>query len=75
VESENLSEGPKTPLKAFHSTEQYNLSSTQDRDQDEANFITLGNLAETEKIEIIQKGFQMNQEGKISLKKYYESRD
>ena len=39
------------------------------------NFITLANLSEDEKIQIIQRGFQLNQEGKISLKKYYESTD
>jgi hypothetical protein len=33
----------------------------------------LGKISEEEKIEIIQLGFQLNQEGKISLKKYYES--
>jgi len=33
----------------------------------------LGNLSEDEKIEIIKLGFQLNQERKISLKKYYES--
>ena len=36
-------------------------------------FITLGKIPENEKIEIIKKGFQLNQEGKMSLKKYYES--
>ena len=73
VEPENLSDDSKTPLKAFTTTEQYNLSSTQDKDQDGLNFITLGNLSEQEKIEIIERGFQLNQEGKISLKKYYQS--
>jgi len=32
----------------------------------------LRNLSEEEKIKIIQTGFRLNQEGKISLKKYYE---
>jgi hypothetical protein len=35
----------------------------------------LGKILEEEKIEIIQMGFRLNQEGKISLKKYYESTD
>jgi len=39
----------------------------------ELNFIPLGDLSEDEKIEIIQLGFQLNQERKISLKNYYES--
>jgi hypothetical protein len=37
------------------------------------NFITLGKISEEEKIEIIKLGFQLQAEGKISLKKYYES--
>ena len=36
------------------------------------NFITLGKITEEEKIEIIKLGFQLQNEGKISLKKYYE---
>jgi len=32
----------------------------------------LGNISEEEKIEIIKLGFQLQSEGKISLKKYYE---
>jgi hypothetical protein len=37
--------------------------------------IILENFSEQEKIEIIERGFQLNQEGKISLKEYYQSRD
>ena len=43
--------------------------------QNTPKFVTLGKISEDEKIEIIQLGFQLNQEGKISLKKYYESTD
>jgi len=35
----------------------------------------LGKIPEQEKIQIIQTGFQFQQQGKISLKKYYESTD
>jgi len=35
----------------------------------------LEKILEEEKIEIIKTGFRLNQEGKISLKKYYESTD
>ena len=35
----------------------------------------MGKILEEEKIEIIQRGFHLNQEGKISLKKYYEGTD
>ena len=38
----------------------------------ETNFKTLENISEEEKIDIIKSGFKLNQEGKISLKKYYE---
>lgn len=51
------------------------LKSLQDKDQNGLNFITLGNLSEQEKTEIIERGFQLNQDGKISLKNYYQSRD
>ena len=34
----------------------------------------MGKISEEEKIEIIKIGFRLNQEGKISLKKYYESK-
>ena len=53
MESGILLDGSKTPLKAFPNTEQ-NLSSTQDKDQNEPNFIALGKISEQEKIEIIQ---------------------
>ncbi len=39
------------------------------------NFLTLRKISEEEKIEIIKIGFRLNQEGKISWKKYYESTD
>jgi hypothetical protein len=45
------------------------------RGLNESNFITLSKIPEQEIIEIIQKGFQLNQEQKISLKGYYESKD
>jgi hypothetical protein len=32
----------------------------------------LGTISEQEKIEIVQTGFRLNQEGKITLKKYYQ---
>ena len=41
----------------------------------ESHFITLGKISDQEKIEIIKLGFQLQNEGKISLKKYYESTD
>jgi len=35
----------------------------------------MGKISEEDKIQIIKTGFRLNQEGKISLKKYYESTD
>jgi len=35
----------------------------------------LGKIPEEEQIEIIKTGFQLQAEGKLSLKKYYESTD
>lgn len=52
-----------------------NLSSDQEKVQNQSNFITLANLSENEKIEMIQTGFQLQAQGKISLKKYYERTD
>ena len=47
---------------------------TQIKAQNEHNLITLGKILEQEKFEIIELGFRLNQEGKISLKKYYEGK-
>ena len=51
------------------------ISTNHEKGLNGSNFITLGNISEEEKIEIIQRGFQLQAEGKISLKKYYESTD
>jgi len=56
-------------------SEEYNLPSNQNEAQNSPNFITLRQIPEQDKIEIIQLGFQRQAEGKISLKKYYESTD
>lgn len=50
-------------------------SATQIKAQNEHNLITLGKILEQEKFEIIELGFRLNQEGKISLKKYYEGKE
>ena len=38
------------------------------------NFITLRKISKQEKNDIIKLGFRLNQEGRISLKKYYEGK-
>ena len=65
-----FSETYKRPLKPRSESDQDSIQADK---QNETNFITLGKIYENDKIEIIQTGFQFNQEGKISLKKYYES--
>ena len=48
------------------------ISANQEKGLNGSNFITSGRIPEQERIEIIQSGFQLQAEGKISLKKYYE---
>jgi len=66
---ETLSEASKMPLKPLSKNQQYNKGLNGE------NFISLGKISEEDKIQIIKTGFRLNQEGKISLKKYYESTD
>jgi len=73
MESKSFSEAPRSSLNTLSNNQQYNLSSNQEIAPNSLNFITLGNLSEDEKIEIIQTGFQLQAQGKISLKKYYET--
>jgi len=83
MESDMLSEGAKMTVNDSFQSEEYNPTSNQKQAdksprklrQNETNFITLGNISEEEKVEIIKTGFRLNQEGKISLKKYYEGTD
>jgi hypothetical protein len=73
--SKGVSEASKSPLAPLSESQQFNITSNQEKAQNRLNFITLGTISEQEKIEIIQRGFQLQAEGKISLKKYYESTD
>ena len=70
-----LSTDHKSSLTASEQSEQYNIPSNQNEAQNRANFITSGKIPKQERIEIIKTGFRLNQEGKISLKKYYQSTD
>lgn len=70
--SESFSEASKMPLDALSPSQQYNLSNPK-KDLTGANFMTLGKISEEGRLEIIKTGFQLQAEGKISLKKYYES--
>jgi hypothetical protein len=68
MESRIVSDEPKIDSKPL------NLSSNQEKALTEPNFIILGKISEEDKIEIIQTGFELQAQGKISLKKYYETR-
>ena len=73
--SKSLSEDKISPLETLSESQHYNLSSNQEKGLNGSNFITLGKISEEEKIEILKNGFQLQNQGKISLKKYYESTD
>jgi len=81
MESKSFSDVPDIDFQTFSGSQQYNISSAsqipkfkpisanQEKGLNGSNFITLGRIPEQE---IIQRGFQLQAEGKISLKKYYE---
>ena len=78
----SLSDAPKIDFKPLSSSQQYNITSNEEKALNEPggllrlpNFITLSKISEQEKIEIIQRGFQLQAQETISLKKYYESTD
>jgi hypothetical protein len=75
IESKSLSEVKITPVKPLSNTQDYNIPSNEEKALNEPNLITLGKIPEEEQIEIIKTGFQLQAEGKISLKKYYEGTD
>ena len=56
--SKSFSEDSKIDFKDSKPSEQYNLPLNQKKGLNGSNFITLGNLSDDEKIEIIQTGFQ-----------------
>ena len=76
------------PKETFYSTEEMDLdiqslkkkiqhlensqSNTPLPDTDDSTFQNLKNISDTEKQEIIQKGFELQAEGIISLRDYYE---
>ena len=52
----------------------FNITATQTKGQNDPNFVTLEKISEQEKVDIIKLGFQLNQDGKISLKNYYQGK-
>ncbi len=75
IQSKSLSDDSKIDFKDSKPSQQYNIYSNQQKGLNGSNFITLGRIPEQEQKEIIKTGFQLQAEGKISLKKYYESKD
>lgn len=73
IESKTVSGDPKIHFKAPLPSEEYNIPLKSEKGPNEQNFIILSKISEEERVEIIKLGFQLNQQGKISLKKYYET--
>jgi len=69
----SVSEVFKRLLKVAKRSEDNNIPSIDNTTQNGSNFITLENIAEQEKIKIIQTRFQRQAKKRISLKNYYES--
>ena len=67
----NLEDALREPYWPKNSTSTAKLDTTTLNQKNE-DFISPSQISEEERVEIIKKGFQLNQEGKISLKKYYE---
>ena len=70
-----LSEATLRGLDASLTSEQSDSTLNQYKAENEPKFVTLSKISEEDRREIIQTVFQRNQEGKISLKKYYQSTD
>ena len=70
--SKTVSEDKLTPVKPLSNNQRYDIPSNIEKGLNEPNFITLGKISEKEKIEIIKLGFQLQAEGRNSLKNYYE---
>jgi len=70
--SRSVSETYKSALKTTKPSEKSSITADQYKDKNQDNFITLSQILEQDKIEIIQLGFQLQTEKKISLKKYDE---
>jgi hypothetical protein len=71
---ENPKYARRGQTKASEAVKSIQQEDSQTKAQNDHNFITLGKISEQEKVEIIKLGFQLNQDGKISLKKYYEEK-
>lgn len=73
MESKSVSYTPEIDSKGSGTNKHRNLPLSAEKGLSYRNFITLTNLSQEEKIEIIKAGFQLQAKKTISLKKYYES--
>ena len=73
MESKTFSAGPRTRFLDPSKVQLGYSTLNQIQAQNGANFVTLSQISEKERIEIIKTGFQLQAQGKISLKKYYQS--
>ena len=73
--SKSVSEAKIKPVLPLSNNQQYNVSSNQEEGLHGSHFKPLGKISDQERSEIIQRGFQLQAQGTISLKKYYESTD
>jgi len=73
--SKSLSEDKIRPVKSLSNNQRYYFYLNREKSLNKSNFITLGKISEEEKIGILKIEFRLDQERKISLKKYYESTD
>ena len=79
MESKSFSDVSDIDFQTFSGSQQYNISSASQIPKfkpisanQEKGLMDRISLLWQERIEIIQRGFQLQAEGKISLKKYYE---
>ena len=68
--STTISEASQTPEKASLISEESNLSSNPNQTQNESYLKSLKDISGEQQEEIIKRGFQLQAQGKISLKKY-----
>ena len=59
MESKSFSETSKMPLETLSQSQQYNIPLKTKKGLNGSNFITLRQISEEEKIEVIKTGFQL----------------
>jgi len=69
------SDNSKFDFNTPYQSQQGNLTPKPENTSQRQIFITFSKITQQERIKIIQRGFQFQAQGAISLKKYYESTD